>query len=531
MRSDVPVRIWLTKGAQAIHPEQSGKWSAPFRATGVCFSGGSTRSHAATVGQLRGLTETGLIDQVGYLSAVSGGAWATVPYVFYPSDAGVSSDRDILGSHREPEDLSFDVLSELGQKSIGAAATNNFAEALALEYTDSAVAPAEVWIRAVGQTFLSPFGLYDPKDPLGFTFNESTLEEIRGRHATLRHLRLHTVSDLAYRPYLLVHSTLNWPSDEADLTRINLVGFEYSPLGIGSGPSLTLQAGPVEHTVGGGFVEPFAFGSPAPSNQADASEFVKLTLPPTPFTLAHAIGASSAFRMADRNLDMYPHDHYWPLSGKGRVATPDVFTDGGDVENYGLLSLLRRGVTAIVVFINTMWPVSLEYRPSQWPTDLNASQPTRRSIDPFFAPLFGAPSTRFPHNQVFPETDYATVVSGLQQAKRLGGPVITTTKHILESNAWWGIDGGAEVEVCWCYNERVEQWACRLPPLVRNLLRAGQADRPDGPFARFPHYLTRDQNPGALTQLTAVQANLLAHLSCWNVIQYRDTLRRVLNRS
>ena len=78
MRSDVPVRIWLTKGAQAIHPEQSGKWSAPFRATGVCFSGGSTRSHAATVGQLRGLTETGLIDQVGYLSAVSGGAWATV---------------------------------------------------------------------------------------------------------------------------------------------------------------------------------------------------------------------------------------------------------------------------------------------------------------------------------------------------------------------------------------------------------------------------------------------------------------------
>ena len=132
---------------------------------------------------------------------------------------------------------------------------------------------------------------------------------------------------------------------------------------------------------------------------------------------------------------------------------------------------------------------------------------------------------------MFPETDYATVVSGLQQAKRLGGPVITTTKHILESNAWWGIDGGAEVEVCWCYNERVEQWACRLPPLVRNLLRAGQADRPDGPFARFPHYLTRDQNPGALTQLTAVQANLLAHLSCWNVIQYRDTLRRVLNRS
>ena len=155
------------------------------------------------------MTETGLIDQVGYLSAVSGGAWAAVPYEFYPSVAGVSSDRDILGSHRDPEDLSFDVLSELGQQSIGSAATNNFAEALAREYTDSAIARDEVWIRAVGQTFLAPFGLYDPKDPRGFTLNEATLEEIRGRHASLRHLRLNTVCDLAYRPYLLVHSTLN----------------------------------------------------------------------------------------------------------------------------------------------------------------------------------------------------------------------------------------------------------------------------------------------------------------------------------
>lgn len=531
MRSDVPVRIWLTKGAQAIHPERSGNRSAPFRLTGVCFSGGSTRSHAATVGQLRGLTETGLIDQVGYLSAVSGGAWAAAPYMFYPPVGGVFSDRDILGSHIEPEDLSFDVLSGLDQRSIGSAATNNFSEALGREYSDSAVDPAEVWIRAVGQTFLAPFGLYDPKDPRGFTLNKATLEEIRGRHASLRHLRLHTVCDLAYRPYLLIHSALNWPSNESDLTRANLVGFEYSPLGIGSGPSLTLRAGRVERTVGGGFVEPFAFGSAAPSNQTDAREFVGLTLPPTPFTLAHAIGASSAFSMANRNLDMYPHANYWPLSGKGRVATPAVFTDGGDVENYGLLSLLRRGVRAIVVFINTMWPVSLEYRPLNWPEDLNKNQPTRRAVDPFLAPLFGAPSTRFPHNQVFPETDYATVISGLQQAKRLGGPVITTTKHVLQSNAWWGIDGGAAVEVCWCYNEHVERWACRLPPPVRSLLRAGQADRPDGPFARFPHYLTRGQNPGALIQLTAAQANLLAHLSCWNVIQNRDTLRMLLNRS
>ena len=182
------------------------------------------------------------------------------------------------------------------------------------------------------------------------------------------------------------------------------------------------------HSVGGEFVEPFAFGSAAPILPLGADEFVMLDPPSRPFTLADAIGASSAFRTSDQEVQAYPHATYWSVgsqtNGQERATNRGMFTDGGDIENYGLISLLQRRLRAIVVFINTVWPLSLEYDSTRWPVDLNDEHATQREIDPFLAPLFGAPSTRFSNNWVFPEADYKVVVSRLQAAKRRGDPVM-----------------------------------------------------------------------------------------------------------
>ena len=186
-------------------------------------------------------------------------------------------------------------------------------------------------------------------------------------------------------------------------------------------------------------------------------------------------------------------------------------TDGGDVENYGLVSLLRRRVSAIIVFINTVWPLSLEYDPTTWPDD---DEDARRAIDPFLAPLFGGPSTRFPHNQVFAKSDFADVVSSLQAAKRTGQTVMAVCSHRVRANEWWGVAGGWDVRICWMYNERVGQWEHRLAPDIRRLIEEGRAAAGAGPVEHFPHYLTRGQNPGRLIQLTPTQVNLLAHLAC-----------------
>ncbi len=75
--SSVRVRVWVDEGAGRAPEQRAGVLAAPLPQTAVCFSGGGTRSLAATVGQLRGLVALGLLDQVGYLSCVSGSSCPT----------------------------------------------------------------------------------------------------------------------------------------------------------------------------------------------------------------------------------------------------------------------------------------------------------------------------------------------------------------------------------------------------------------------------------------------------------------------
>ncbi len=521
-------RVWSADRPGTLHPERSHPLVTPPALTGVCFSGGSTRAYAATLGHLRGLTETGLISRVGYISAVSGGAWAATPYTYYAGAAG--SDAELLGPYQAPERLTVGALEALESHALGYAATRNFGRALAAAQGARGGTPDRVWSYAVGQMFLEPFGLTGRGHPGGFTLNDETAGEIYQRNPHLREATLRTTWSRSYRPYLLVHATLNWPADEPDAWPSQRVGFEYAPLGIGAAPALTLRWGTARVRVGGGFVEPFAFGG-GPPRHDDPGAIVDVGPPDRILTLDDMVGASSAFSAPDRDPRSYPQADCWPVSRGDPESSPtsrQVFSDGGDLENYGLIALLRRGVRGVVVFINSLWPLTLDYDPTSWPEDLDVETPSRRRLDPCLAPLFGAPSSRFPHNRVFSEADYPGLVTGLQEAKRRGDTVMTVTTHTVQSNEWWALEGGHEVKVGWVYNDSVDRWSHRLPPAVQALVREGQGDDPTGPYARFPHYLTRGQNPGALIRLTAPQVNLLAQLSSWNVVTNRDALRRVL---
>ena len=77
--------------------------------TGVCFSGGGTRSLAVTIGQLRGLRHCGLIDKIHYISCVSGGSWASTVYTYYKTNPtgnrGPIDDDRFLGPFMAPGDI------------------------------------------------------------------------------------------------------------------------------------------------------------------------------------------------------------------------------------------------------------------------------------------------------------------------------------------------------------------------------------------------------------------------------------------
>lgn len=517
--TDARPRVWVCDGPRYRFPERDPS-SPRLPPTGVCFSGGGTRSLAAAAGQLRGLTETGLIADVGYLACVSGGAWAAVPYTYHA--AGARDDAELLGPVVPPEQLRLRALAVLPEGRLDHPATAGFEGLLAGAIADEDLPRDQVWTRAVGATYLAPFGLFDPRAPAWFTSDAAAAAAIMAANPHLAGTPFHAVHGGAWRPHLVINACLVWPRLPAEPTdERQRIGFEYTPLGVGTPCRSTLRASGASCAVGGGYLEPFAFGCPAPESGPDASRRVRVARPPRPFTLADATGATSASSTRAAAAALVPQVRYWPM-GVGGAQPEHVhsFADGGDVENFGLIALLRRRVERIVVFVNTLHPLAEEVRPE--------ALSGRAGIDPYIPPLFGYATPECPHNQVFAGAALGGVVAALRAAKRGGRGVVATTRLTVEPNGWWGVGGGWEVEVCWVYNERAPAWEARLDADVRRAIDAGQPPGPAGPFAHFPFYRTEGQNPGCLVRLTAPQVNLLADLSCWVVVEHAGLLRAVL---
>jgi Patatin-like phospholipase len=442
-----------------------------------------------------------------------------------------------------------------------------------------------LWGAAIGLTCFKPFGLFtlvNPFDPSSvqaqslFSLDAATVADIKQRNSTspaIANAPFDTVRSIAdgdRRPYLVISSCVLGPSDLAPFTTECPVAFEYTPLYAGSayspnGSDVTYGPG-VSLLIGSGFVEPFVLGGasspaapPAPCTPAAAGAWcVNVAPPAAPFTLADASGASSAAFAAaveenpqvlvdhlhlrlgqkilldalielldsdEAQIQLAPRTSYWPVTTS--ADAPDTlltFGDGGNLENYGLIALLRRKVTQIVVFINTATPLNLDYDP--------AAPPGATDIDYNLTTLFGYTGRTAPpmlHNQVFPQSEFAALVTALQSAKRNAGPVMATCVHTLAANSWWGVEGAGTVTILWVYNDRVPAWESLLPSttfLDQHLgettlaaaIAAGNGTTPAGPLPHFPNYLTVDEDKLALDALTPLQVNLLAELSCWNVV-------------
>jgi len=516
-------RTWRSQGTAFSFAEREDGVLPPGPNTGVCFSGGGARSHAATVGQLRGLTALGLMDQVRYLSCVSGSSWPCTPYTFYCGDEG---DEALLGAVARPEQLSLETLGNLGALSLLAGATKDF-QAVLIGLAEGLATPPELlWIRAVGETFLAPYGLFDPERPACFSFNDATVTAIRRDNPQLADAPFHTAR--AGRPFLVITSSIVWPYNLFEAEQ--LVSCEYTPLYVGSPLMQTLDATllgiPRSRVVGGGYLEPFAFGSPAPADGPDADGRIRVAPPGRPFTLADASGtSSSAFSALLDRFDctlLSPHVSCWPFTGAAVAAERTVFADGGNLENLGLLALLRRRVDRLIVFVNTSVALNPQYDPT--------CEPGPGDVEAALAQLFDGtgPGSR---NRVFARDDYARLVGMLQDAKRAGTTVMATITLHVQRNDWWGIDGGWPATICWVYNDRVPLWEQRLPADLRARIADGQPPASTGPLLGFPHYKTDFENRHELVQLTPLQADLLGHLSCSNVVDNAAAFASILEAS
>ncbi|MEM6685670.1 MAG: hypothetical protein AAF617_07775 [Bacteroidota bacterium] len=537
--------------SSAETPEQFPEASLNLPKTGVCFSGGGTRAMNCAIGQMKGLDELGLWDDIGYISAVSGGSWASTIFTYYQE--GAASDKQLLGTIMAPDKITLDNLNQMPKGFMGEVITKSLFDdlfkRLGLDLISHGILQEMdfIWIDGIGHTYLKPFGLYDPKKPKYFTLNEIIRDDIIKRNPKLDasdFIMVHSREGDIKRPFLVVNSSVLAPKKYLPIRNPeNLSVFNYTPLYVGSNTALNVTdkelifGKTINFNTGGGFIEPFGFGSKVLSSQdtqlkPNKANPIRVELRKKRFQTVDATGTSSAAfgAMVSSSLllqlssdillgysldHLIPEEEYWPISKSGMIQKAEKyrFTDGGNLENFGLITLLQRGVEKIVVFINTNVPITVDVSPTP------NCPPLPSQIDSDVFPLFGYPIGNLLNNQVFSQDDFTTVYNGLSGAKKAGKTVMTKTKLTTVKNEWWGIPAGQNVEILWVYNETVPEWQNQLQAPVLNEICKG----PKGKFPDFPLYKLIGEN-GILKGIsfTTQQVNLLYQLSAWNVYSNKE---------
>ncbi|HEX9982079.1 MAG TPA: hypothetical protein VGF69_02340 [Thermoanaerobaculia bacterium] len=535
MSDTVKARVWFSEGMTYTWPEQQAGVKPNI---GVCFSGGGTRAMCAAMGQLRALIDIGFMQHVDYISCVSGGSWASTAFAYYKS--GATNDAELLGTPVDPQNITMPMLELMTTSSMAWGATQDLGDAIDKAHREG-VKDDLLWAAAVGALFFERYGIWDLQSLPYFSLDQQTVDAIRAVNPSLANAQFSTVRmpDAYKVPYLLINATIDGPTAGVPYTTDPLMMVTYTPLYCGIPFQQSIEyinkhaaalGGKWPTVVGGGFVEPFAWGGSEPLGPV-TNGLVEVTPRATPFGAASASGtSSSAFAAIFEKIKLVdgllPEEMYWPPTATGKQPPAQLFDfgDGGNLENYGIIPVIMRGVKKIVVFINTDNPLSLTYDGDPKKT---ASE---SEVDTSLPPLFGVPTkgnAAASINQVFPQGDYTTLIQALQALKKAGQPLVHAMTHQIVRNPQrdgelgWGVPGGGSVEVLWVYLDKVDAWKDKLTDRdVR--IQVDLAPTGIGDFAHFPNYKTIDENilpPWSLTELTAKQANLLAALTCWVVRQ------------
>lgn len=499
---------------------------------GICFSGGGTRSCAATIGYLRGLRRLGLLSNIDYITGVSGGSWAVALYKFARPSIGEDTLLDVA---RDLIPASAAALDRATPNSMGSVLTEPFLANLIRVMKDNATTPGLVWQKAVYETYLKAL-LPAGADRKSFTLSTGARDTI-----------LSQVPGLCGDDFIVARATRPFPiicistiSPPAGASRSeDFVAIDVTPLGVGSTCSRRVIYNSETDVSYGGFVEPYLFGSHVFSNGAF------LVSKPL-FSIAAACGASSMAmaapvmthgKLVSAAVSRFvPHVHVSssPCHMPTDDATPpktsrndaDISTtemlvgDGGFCDNSGLLTLLARRVSRIVVFVNSLDP---------YIRGATAYQPPEK-IDSTFRLLFEGdsvartqPMATRNHNIVFDYVSYLQIVAQFHAcfdhrvhnmpAGCCARPLHARLTDVrVKPNSFWNIDSYVVKSVCFVLLQEPIAWYHAVP------------NRGASAFKHFPHYKTIANNKFKLLQLTTAQVNMLSDLAAYIVESIQDVL-------
>jgi len=505
------------------------------RQVGLAFSGGGTRSATATLGQLRGLRENGWLDHVGYISAISGGSWASVPFTFTkrPLD-------DFLGTYEAPGSLVKHAVEDTDNGQLARAIAHS--GLLASGLPEGAAAGAQLYASKHSSALLSEaLGLANrfrrEADRVDKTYarllapifvdgrKDQQLIEPGTNNATRLFSWNTTTADAMSeggqlsdfvvsgpgRPFLIATGTMISARDDYEYPL--LMPVEYTPLYVG----VRTEFG---GRFGGSYIWPWAYdpagvGAATPDARKPGEGTVQIQYDDAHrFTLADVVASSGAApelavvlgamlpekyqSYARQAADVFPAFRHVGVQGPGNAQESDRLphADGGAEDNLGVLPLLARQVRNIIVFINTS-------------THFVENNDDLQSLFVSVGPPGLSGDKR--HNVVFRQSLHQTVVDHLVAARERGdAQVFCDSGWDVLPNLRFGVRPYSGLNICFVYNAAVPRWEREFTanPDVLQLAKG---------IKNFPWFATFEQNKPNVIKLTTTQVNLLSNLTAWIV--------------
>ncbi|HEY7291946.1 MAG TPA: hypothetical protein VH583_19050 [Vicinamibacterales bacterium] len=510
----------------------------------IAFSGGGTRSASASVGQLRGLMRNGWLNPyVRYISAVSGGGWAAVPFTF-----SKIADPDLLGRPIDPAQIDRQTVATtpngamvkaIAASSLAAGSVQEAAGILSQQFNSKHVEDlvshvlsfahharrepgrlSKTYARMLGGIFIDP--LVEPGGTSAssrlFTWNaDSVAETMAENPGAFPGDFVVAGSD---RPYLVVSGTMI--SARRDYGYPLLMPVEYTPLYSG----VRQQFG---GRFGGSYVWSWAYDTLEVGDATDTFVQVRHDADRT-FSLADVAASTGAapqlFMMLgegvpdqvkgiiQQSAGYFPFfTHFSVRGGQTPLLTQELaHGDGGFGDNLGVLPLLARQVHNVLAFVNT----NTQYFEAN--DDLQAL---------FFAVGPPGGSGDKTHNQVFDRSHYTELMKGLEAQRAAGKPLVYCGRNwTVNGNAHFNVRKYDGLNICFFYNAPAPAWQAALPDAVRALVTGRDTTKDGKNFDGFPWFSTFEQNKPHVIQLTTAQVNLLSSLTEW-IVSNDDTVRTV----
>lgn len=547
---------------------------------GIAFSGGGTRSAAATLGQLWALWELGWLSKAHYVTAVSGGSWTVVPFTFLPDrycDEVNRPDRNacdeyFLGDYKAPQDITeADLRAPQDKDTDPTMRTAISSSRIVLRYIGGLLGFTgdETYARALGKRFLRPFFGRSWRHTL-FTHNE-VYDQVKARLGG----GVDVEKTVSGRPFMIVGASLLAKKRRA-------LAEDLHPLEIT--PTYTGMRDPADDInkhgdkIGGGYVESIGYDTFAPDTEIvhESAHNVKWKTPRIGFrkryrfTLRDIIGVSGAAPvkfLANLGFDTrgFPEFNHWPIRVDHKVKHREFrHGDGGHVDNTGLLPLLVRQVDKIIVFVNSASAFCIDDTRKRCRAGLSKKAPDFEKLgrDSQMGVFFHKgpekdgdtvdidmdqrrKASKVVYFGFFEEDHFGKLEMAFRDRKINDQPLVYCNQYMINidaDNRRFGvmasrIRNGVQSnkpyipKICWVYLDRTEAWASELK-FSKNDRYLRQLSKGNRRFKRFPHYQTFFENktpyPRAI-DLKRVQVNALRYLTAWTVLDQEEYIRTSLD--